>query len=401
MPNILKTYFSPLPFLLLCLYVFFMFTAQETLLPTVIHSAVMYCMIGVVWVYALLKKNILITKFSAWYGVFFLFCVLSATLCSQSDPSILFPIAVSLIISFCFIQLINTTGRLEACLNVYVISAVTMALLLWQTGQLDYLYIDARSEMRLGTEVTGNANIFTALFMYSGVFAAWFMVYEKKKMYRLIYLLAFVFILFIMIASGGRKTIIAIMGALGVFLVMKESGHKKKIIKNTILAIAIVAGIFVAILKVPILYDLIGERFEGLFDFFTGKGSNVSSDDTRGQIFVLALKGWLDQPLLGHGIDSFKSFNRAVTGHFYYAHNNFAELLYDVGIVGFALFYYMFVYIYKRLKLINADYYKYKILGYGLLVELLIFDVGGVSYYLVGNIVILAITYLCITLQKT
>ena len=378
-----------------------MFTAQETLLPTVIHSAVMYCMIGVVWVYALLKKNILITKFSAWYGVFFLFCVLSATLCSQSDPSILFPIAVSLIISFCFIQLINTTGRLEACLNVYVISAVIMALLLWQTGQLDYLYIDARSEMRLGTEVTGNANIFTALFMYSGVFAAWFMVYEKKKMSRLIYLLAFVFILFIMIVSGGRKTIIAIMGALGVFLVMKESGHKKKIIKNTILAIAIVAGIFVAILKVPILYDLIGERFEGLFDFFTGKGSNVSSDDTRGQIFVLALKGWLEQPLLGHGIDSFKSFNRAVTGHFYYAHNNFAELLYDVGIVGFALFYYMFVYIYKRLKLVNADYYKYKILGYGLLVELLIFDVGGVSYYLVGNIVILAITYLCITLQKT
>lgn len=401
MLNILKTYFSPFPFLLLCLYVFFMFTAQETLLPTVIHSAVMYCMIGAVAVYALLKKKASITGFSIWYSVFFLFCIFSAALYPQSDPSILFPIVVSLIISFCFIQLINSTDKLEACLNIYVISAVVMALMLWQTGQLDYLYIDARSEMRLGTEVTGNANIFTALFMYSGVFAAWFMVYEKKKMYRLIYLLAFVFILFIMIASGGRKTIIAIMGALGVFLVMKESGHKKKIIKNTILAIAIVAGIFVAILKVPILYDLIGERFEGLFDFFTGKGSNVSSDDTRGQIFVLALKGWLEQPLLGHGIDSFKSFNRAVTGHFYYAHNNFAELLYDVGIVGFALFYYMFVYIYKRLKLVNADYYKYKILGYGLLVELLIFDVGGVSYYLVGNIVILAITYLCITLQKT
>ena len=214
MLNILKTYFSPFPFLLLCLYVFFMFTAQETLLPTVIHSAVMYCMIGAVAVYALLKKKASITGFSIWYSVFFLFCIFSAALYPQSDPSILFPIVVSLIISFCFIQLINSTDKLEACLNIYVISAVVMALMLWQTGQLDYLYIDAQSEMRLGTEVTGNANIFTALFMYSGVFAAWFMVYEKKKMYRLIYLLAFVFILFIMIASGGRKTIIAIMGAL-------------------------------------------------------------------------------------------------------------------------------------------------------------------------------------------
>ena len=306
---------------------------------------------------------------------------------------------VSLVIPFCFIQTIDTTAKLEACLNVYIISALIMAFLLWQTGQLDYLYIDAHSEARLGTEVTGNANIFTALLMYAEVFAAWFMTYKQGRFSRLIYFLAFVILLFFMVVSGGRKTIIAVIGALSVFLILKENSYRK-IVKNIIIAILLISGIFIAILKIPLLYELIGERFEGLFAFFTGKESSVNSDSTRGQMLRLALKGWFERPILGYGIDSFKFLNQAATGHFYYAHNNFAELLYDVGIIGFAIFYYMFFYIYRNLKRIGDSNHKYKVLGFGILIELLLFDIGGVSYYLVGNIIILSIAYMCVTLQK-
>lgn len=398
----IKSYFSSLPFFLLCLYILFMYIAQETLLPTIIHSVVMFCMIGVVIFCMFLKwsRNIqkIITRFTIWYSIFFIFCYLSAFLSKQSDPSILYPIVVSLVIPFCFIQTIDTTVKLEACLNVYIISALIMAFLLWQTGQLDYLHIAAHSEARLGTDVTGNANIFTALIMYAEVFAAWFMIYKKKKVSRLIYFLAFILLLFIMVVSGGRKTIIAVIGALSVFLILKD--NNRKVIRNIITVILFITAIFIAILKIPLLYELIGERFEGLFAFFSGKESSVSSDSTRGQIFLLALKGWSEHPLFGHGIDSFKFLNRSTTGHFYYAHNNFAELLYDVGIIGFAIFYYMFFYIYRNLRKVEAHNHKYKVLGLGLLVELLLFDIGGVSYYLVGNIIILSIAYMCIMFQK-
>lgn len=378
-----------------------MYIAQKTLLPTILHSVVMFCMIGVVIFCMFLKwsRNIsqIITRFTIWYSIFFIFCYLSAFLFKQSDPSILYPMAVSLVISFCFIQTIDTTAKLEVCLNVYIVSAVIMAFLLWQTGQLDYLHVAALSEARLGTDVTGNANIFTALIMYAEVFAAWLMIYKKKKVSRLIYFLAFILLLFIMVVSGGRKTIIAVIGALSVFLILKNN---RKIIKNVIIVILFIAAIFIAILKIPLLYELIGERFEGLFAFFSGKESTVSSDSTRGQIFLLALKGWSERPLFGHGIDSFKFLNRSVTGHFYYAHNNFAELLYDVGIVGFTLFYSIFFHIFKKLRRIGDSNRKYKVLGIGLLVELLLFDIGGVSYYLVGNIIILSIAYMCIMFQK-
>lgn len=380
-----------------------MYIAQDTLLPTIIHSIVMFCMIGAVIFCMFLKgnRNIsqIITRFTIWYGIFFILCYLSAFLFKQSDPSILYPMMVSLVIPFCFIQTIDTTAKLEACLNVYIISALIMAFLLWQTGQLDYLYIDAHSEARLGTEVTGNANIFTALLMYAEVFAAWFMTYKQGRFSRLIYFLAFVILLFFMVVSGGRKTIIAVIGALSVFLILKENSYRK-IVKNIIIAILLISGIFIAILKIPLLYELIGERFEGLFAFFTGKESSVNSDSTRGQMLRLALKGWFERPILGYGIDSFKFLNQAATGHFYYAHNNFAELLYDVGIIGFAIFYYMFFYIYRNLRKVEAHNHKYKVLGLGLLVELLLFDIGGVSYYLVGNIIILSIAYMCIMFQK-
>lgn len=378
-----------------------MYIAQETLLPTIIHSIVMFCMIGAVIFCMFLKGNRdisqIITRFTVWYGIFFILCYLSAFLFKQSDPSILYPMMVSLVIPFCFIQTIDTTAKLEACLNVYIISALIMAFLLWQTGQLDYLYIGAHSEARLGTEVTGNANIFTALIMYAEVFAAWFMTYKQGRFSRLIYFLAFVILLFFMVVSGGRKTIIAVIGALSVFIVLRNN---RKVIKNIIIALFLIIGIFIAILNIPFLYELIGERFEGLFAFFTGKESSVSSDNTRGQMFLLALRGWYERPLLGYGIDSFKFLNKATTGHFYYTHNNFAELLYDVGIIGFAIFYYMFFYIYRNLKRIGDSNRKYKVLGFGILIELLLFDIGGVSYYLVGNIIILSLAYLCTSLHE-
>lgn len=395
----LKSYIFPLPFFLLCLYVFFMYTAQETLFPTIIHSLVMYTMVIVVFINLFFKKKMKLTQFTIWYFFFFLFLFFSSIFYGQSDISILFPTFVSLIISFCFIQTINSEEKLIKSANVYVVSALVMGLMIWSSGQLDYIYWGVSGEERLGTEITGNANVFTALFMYSGVFASWFMVFEEKTIYKIVYALLFLFILFIMILSGGRKTIISIMMSLIVFMIMKEGG-KKSYVKNLIFAILIVFGIFFIIMNNSFLYDLIGERFEGLFNLFTGKGSDIGGDDIREQMFVLAIDGWLDKPILGHGIDSFKFYNQSVTGHFYYSHNNFVELLYDVGIIGFLLFYSFYFYIYRSLRNINIIP-KFRALGYGLLCELLIFDFGGVSYYLVGNIVILAIAYCCISCQKT
>lgn len=55
-----------------------------------------------------------------------------------------------------------------------------------------------------------------------------------------------------------------------------------------------------------------------------------------------AVNKWDRSPIWGYGFDSFKYYNRLMTGHFYYSHNNYIELLYDLGIIGFAIYYWFY-----------------------------------------------------------
>ncbi len=78
----------------------------------------------------------------------------------------------------------------------------------------------------------------------------------------------------------------------------------------------------------------------------------------------------------------------------YYSHNNYVEMLYDFGLIGF-LFYYIFVYkLYKKLVALPEEHKNYSILGIGILIELLVFDMGGVAYYMNGNMIMLCIVSL-------
>ena len=55
-----------------------------------------------------------------------------------------------------------------------------------------------------------------------------------------------------------------------------------------------------------------------------------------------AILGWLKSPVWGHGYDSFHFYNAVVNGHDVYSHNNFTELLYNLGVVGFIVYYFQY-----------------------------------------------------------
>lgn len=388
---------STLCLICISIYIFLMYNAQESLIPTTIHSVSIYLLIGFTIVNMTVKSKMIFSGFSRWYFIFFCIIVLSAMIYIESDSTIIYSCFVAMIVSFCIMQDITTKGQIVLIANIYVISAITMSILIYSTGQLNFLiYSNIISEQRLGTELTGNANIFSALFMYAGVFAAWLAIYLKKRSNKFIFLLFLIAILFMMAISGGRKTIVAVIICLSVFTLLSGTqGKKSRYIKN-IIKICIAIGLLIySIMTIPILYEYIGERFEGLFEMLGGGSAVVAGDEIRERMIDLAWNGWLEKPLFGHGIDSFKFYNQHVTGHFYYAHNNYLELLYDVGLIGLMIYYSIFIIIYNRLSKLSSNDYKFKILGYGLLTELLIFDFGGVSYYMSGNIILLAIAYLC------
>lgn len=379
--------------LLLCLYIFFLYTAQNTLFPPVIHSIVMYAFVGWTLLNIIAKRGIInLSYYSIWYLCMIILSFVSFFWAEQQEFSALYIMAVIFIVTFCIMHTVDSLEKLEIILRMFVISAVVMGLMLFATNQV---FTD--TEERLGEAITGNANSFSALLMIAAVFAAWFFVYKMHILDRIFNFASLLLLLFLMGVSGGRKTIIAVVVCYILFMLSKDF---KKTGINLIKIIIAMIAIWLAVTKIPILYEAIGERFEQLFLMLLGETSEVQSDVLREQLVQIALNRWSSNPLIGYGVDTFKYYNQTVTGHFYYAHNNYAEILYDLGLVGFGLYYGFIVYMTRRLFKSGSENRMYKILGLGMIIEVLVYDIGGISYYAVIPQILLCIAFCCIVLPN-
>ena len=362
--------------LCLTLYIFFLYTAQETLLPPVIHSVVMYGFVGLSVLHMVVYQKCMVTAYTWWYVGLIGLSVLSFLWSDVREFGILYQMVVTLVMTWCMTVVIDTLEKLTYVLLVFVCSADIMGLLLLVTGQLDL-----EAGERLGEAVTGNANSFSALLMVAVVFAFWLFLYHKKKACRLFCLLSFVSLLLLMALSGGRRTILAVLVCVLWFVIAKDWGHGVKTLKNVGVAVALVVVFFGAMMHIPFLYNSVGWRFESFFALMRGGEGRIESDILRQVMIDIGMEGFMESPLVGYGLDSFKYYNQSITGRFYYAHNNYVELLYDLGLVGFVLYYAFILYSSVKLLQLPKIMHPYKVLGIGLILEILVFDIGGVSYY--------------------
>lgn len=382
--------------LVFLLYIITSYVCQETLLPPKINSLFLLAFVGLAFCYRILKRNYVDKHFCIWYLVLFFYSLCSALLMSNNVFHTLYQMLVVLVLTSCFSVVISDRKTLQLTIIAYVISAVLMGILIMYYNPM-YLIVNVSDlgGMRLGQEETGNANIFTALMMFSGVFASWLVLFNKNVILRLLSAFSLVLILYLMALSGGRKTIVAVV-ACTMFFVWKKGGNsvRKKVLSLIIICIVLYSIIYM-MMNITWLYDAVGYRFDGFISYVGGTGeSNVTSDDLRKRMIEMGIQGWTENPIWGHGLDSFKFFNKDMTGHMFYSHNNYVEMLYDFGIIGF-LFYYVFIYkLYIRLKTNPKEFETYSILGIGILLELLLFDIGGVAYYINGNMIMLCIASL-------
>jgi O-antigen ligase len=205
---------------------------------------------------------------------------------------------------------------------------------------------------------------------------------SDKKGVKFISFIALLVIYLGMFLSGGRKYVI--MPLIFLYILMMHKGSKKgrlKIIGSTFIIAIAALVVYFLIMKVPFFYNVIGVRFEGFFEFLgDNRGKADSSTLLRYQMIDAAWEKWLERPLFGYGFDSFKYYNEQfVTGHRYYSHNNFLELLYNQGIVGFAIYYSFYVYlVIKAWRLKNNFLYRGFIIG--AVAAWLLFEYYGITY---------------------
>ncbi len=184
-------------------------------------------------------------------------------------------------------------------------------------------------------------------------------------------------------ATQSRKALVfLIVGTLGYAFVKAQKSRKSIFIKGfkILLWVLILAFVLYLILQLEV-FDGIRERMEAMLNAVLGSGKVDHSTVLRNNLRTLGLTWFLKYPVGGIGIA-----NPHILANQYYAfdaylHDNFVELLCGGGIIGFCLYYAMYVYLFSQLwKYRKVD--KQRVAFFALwLMLMLAMNFGMVTYY--------------------
>lgn len=223
-----------------------------------------------------------------------------------------------------------------------------------------------------------NANSLADYCLFSSLAVVYF--YAKNKNKKILWLL--LPLGFMTILAGSRKVLISLIAAILLFSFFNSLGDKSKI--KTIVKILgallfVGAAIYIASL-IPSLH-FIFVKVESMIDTFLGKDTSDSSTITRLRLQEIGIEIFQKHPYFGIGIDNAGIYGGIAYGlDKYYMHNNYVELLADVGIVGTLLYYSIYIIMLAKM-LIHRRFHdrQFNILLTILLIHLFL-DIGNVSY---------------------
>ena len=210
--------------------------------------------------------------------------------------------------------------------------------------------------------------------------ACWYKVlYEKKKIYLGVILVPVIIIL----GAGSRTAIlIALIGIITMSICYVNSMKGSKKIKYGLFAVLVLIVILVLAPSFRQLSFLNStfERFDVMIASMTGKTTQLGSTVYRIKMIDVGWDMFLYSPIWGNGINGTRIWLQSSGVPYTVLHNNYIELLADLGVLGFIAYYYVYVWMLKTLTKRVVDI-RIKGLCFSLIAMMLVLDIGGVVYY--------------------
>ena len=283
-------------------------------------------------------------------------------------------------------SIMRTKEDVERLLKIIVVVCIVNAVYLI-INNVDVVFGESTGT-RLGTEGDWNANGIGMMMSFASIVLIYLMRGQKGKMSRTLSLILIIFLVFVSFITGSRKAFLMVLLGISTFLMF--TAHKNKKITTFLIVVVAFIGIYYMVMTEPFLYSVLGWRLEGLISSITGVGTIDASAENRELYIKAGIQVFGDNFWVGCGLDCFRVLNSKITGDSMYAHNNYVELLADLGIVGAAIYYSIYFVIFSRLI---KNYKKGEGLTKLLLVLMLLLilvDYGSVSYNsILFNILIL------------
>jgi len=241
----------------------------------------------------------------------------------------------------------------------------------------------------IGSE--GNSNKLSKIMLLS-IFASLVLLsFEKtNKVFKVYLIISILLSLYVIFLTVSKKAIILAPLLLLASISFQNINIKKIFIFFIIIAIAIkIFFTFVDFSSIDKAIDVFHRRFQGFLNMLEGK----QGDDSSNERIYLLKEGFVifqDSPIFGTGLNNFRVFLGK------YAHNNYLELLVDVGFIGTLLFYGIYVILFQGVtKMHNIVLRKYIFI---MIIILLLMDIATVSYY--NKLVLLILLYIFFMIKQ-
>ena len=328
--------------------------------------------------FKMLKPN----RYVWWLVIFNLWCLISIywALDQESTINSLKTAFAQMIIFIPLSMLIRNKDGLYEIIKLVVLAIIITSI---------YLIMNIDRSMIGQTQITAegwNANSIGMMTATAVLFS--FAIIKKgvPKFKFLFYIIAIFFLGYVSLFSGSRKSLFILLAGIALYYFLTSKNNK------IIVASGLTGFIFLSyylIMTVPELYKVLGIRVERMLNQVTGQGVVDSSTRTRMLMIDYGITWFKQNPLIGYGLNNYRTLLGRATGRTTYSHNNYVELLVGVGVIGTFIYYYIYVHIIRKLFKFARKKEITAALFFALMVVLVIIEYGLVSYY--GNLMQLVV----------
>ena len=229
---------------------------------------------------------------------------------------------------------------------------------------------------RIGAEIS-NVNLIGLQTSISVLIALFFATFKDKRYY-----LVLILPLIVALGTGSRKALITIILGFVAVLLMK---FKSKITLKNVISLFVYIIAFIIIMNILLKIDIFSSafsRFENMINAYINNDSGDSSIEERNLFITSGIEAFKNNPIFGLGAGNSNIVTYALVGKNTYLHNNFVELLATLGVIGFCIYYYIYIYlVFKYAKMLKDNYSNYLLFSIIFFMIILILDYGVVSYY--------------------
>lgn len=328
-----------------------------------------------------------------WYTLFFMLAEFSSMWAVSPENATEKYLRLMLILIFIGVgiaQYVDTVVGAERILKIFLWAVVIITIV-----QFIFTPVESWTTGYFGSEVGGNnTNHFGYIVSMAAMVSFYFAYIKNQRFYYLTVALLFVASIF----SSSRKSLGIFVA--GILLLILLATKKKHHILHLAIVGIVAFSFLILIIENETMYEIVGYRFESLFGHLSGEASEQENSIVMREYFIEFAKIlFLEKPIIGHGFFNFSvlvSLENEVKNQVY-AHNNYWELLADLGIVGFITYYWFYAYLFIRLA---VRFFKEKdntlpALGLTMLISQLVLEWGVVSMTLFHAQIVISLIYAC------